>query len=133
MFIRINPEEQSFNGLKAINRISRHIKKSPKNSIERSTKKSLIDDLSKRLLELEFKSDHSIKSKCLKFIVKNIAVIIKHANCKSCKKHTGNIGSKEVTMRNKVIREKSRCANCMSDKSRFLKQKSNKRSDWKKY
>ena len=51
--------------------------------------------------------------------------------CLSCKKHTDNIGSKEVTMRNKVIREKSRCANCMSDKSRFLKQKCNKRSDWK--
>ena len=36
------------------------------------TKKSLTDDLSKRLLELEFKSNHSIKSKCLKWIVKNI-------------------------------------------------------------
>ena len=35
-------------------------------------KRSLIDDLSKRLLELEFKSNHSIKSKCFKWIVKNI-------------------------------------------------------------
>ena len=34
--------------------------------IKKRTKKSLIDDLSKRLLELEFKSNHSIKSKCLK-------------------------------------------------------------------
>ena len=49
---------------KKINKIHRHIK--------RSTKKSLIDDLSKRLLELEFKSNHSIKSKCLKWIVKKI-------------------------------------------------------------
>ena len=40
--------------------------------IIKSTKKPLIDDLSKRLLELEFKSNHSIKSKCLKWIVKNI-------------------------------------------------------------
>ena len=30
-------------------------------------------------------------------------------------------------MKNKVIREKSRCANCISDKSRFLKQKPNKK------
>ena len=30
-------------------------------------------------------------------------------------------------MRNKVIRDKSRCANCMADKSRFLKQKHNKK------
>ena len=34
----------------------------------KSTKKSLIDDLS----ELEFKSNNSIKSKCLKWIIKNI-------------------------------------------------------------
>ena len=62
MFIRINPDEKNFNIFKEINKIHRHIKK--------STKKSLIDDLSKRLLELEFKSNQSIKSKCLKWIVK---------------------------------------------------------------
>ena len=33
---------------------------------EKSTKKFLIDTLSKRLLELEFKSNHSIKSKGFK-------------------------------------------------------------------
>ena len=64
VFIRINPDEKNFNIFKEINKIHRHIKK--------STKKSLIDDLSKRLLELEFKSNHSIKSKCLKWIVKKI-------------------------------------------------------------
>ena len=58
VFIRINPDGKNFNIFKEINKIHRHIKK--------STKKSLIDDLSKRLLELEFKSNHSIKSKCLK-------------------------------------------------------------------
>ena len=31
-------------------------------------------------------------------------------------------------MRNKVIRDKSRCANCISDKSRFLKQRPKKSS-----
>ena len=31
-------------------------------------------------------------------------------------------------MTNKVVKEKSRCAKCVSDKSRFLKQKSNKKS-----
>ena len=64
VFIRINPDEENFNIFKEINKIHRHIKK--------STKKSLIDDLSKRLLELEFKSNHSIKLKCLKWIVKKI-------------------------------------------------------------
>ena len=33
-------------------------------------------------------------------------------------------------MTNKVVVEKPRCANCISDKSRFLKQKSNKNSSW---
>ena len=37
-----------------------------------STKKSLIDNLSKRLLELEFEKHNSIKLKCLKWIVKKI-------------------------------------------------------------
>ena len=40
--------------------------------IKQSTEKWLIDNLSKRLLGLEFKSNHSIKSKCLKWIVKNV-------------------------------------------------------------
>ena len=47
--------------------------------------------------------------------------------CLSCRRQTGNIGSKKVIMTNKVVREKSRCANCMSDISRFLKQKPNKK------
>ena len=43
-----------------------------------------------------------------------------------CKEHTGNTGSKKVTMANKVIRDKSSCAKCFSEKSRFLKQKHKK-------
>ena len=62
--IRTNPDAADFDMNRLINQIYKHIIK--------STKKSLIDDLSKRLLELEFKSNHSIKSKCLKWIVKNI-------------------------------------------------------------
>ena len=61
VFIRINPDEKDFNIFKEINKIHRHIKK--------SSKKSLIGKISKRLLELEFKSDHSIKSKCFKWAV----------------------------------------------------------------
>ena len=58
VFIRINPDEKDFNIFREINKIHRHINK--------MTKKSLIDDISERLLKLEFKSDHSIKSKYLK-------------------------------------------------------------------
>ena len=61
MFIGINPDGKNFIIFTEINKIHRQI-----------TKKLLIDDLSKRLLELEFKSNLSIKSKCLDWIVKRI-------------------------------------------------------------
>ena len=50
VFTRINPDEEKFNIFKAINEIHMQIKK--------PTNKSLIDKISKRLLELEFKSNH---------------------------------------------------------------------------
>ena len=37
---------------------------------------------------------------------------------------------KKIMMMNKVIRDKSRCANCIPDKSRLLKQKYNGKSGW---
>ena len=58
LFIKINPAAVDFNIFREINKIHRHSKK--------SSKKSLIDKISTRLLELKFVSDHSIKSKCLK-------------------------------------------------------------------
>ena len=57
-----------------INRILMNMKNfvGYKSTSKNQTKKSLIDDLSKRLLELEFKPNHSIKSKSLKWVFKNI-------------------------------------------------------------
>ena len=43
--------------------------------------------------------------------------------CLKCSNNTNNIVLQKVTMTNKVIRTKSRCATCMARKSRFLKQK----------
>ena len=48
--------------------------------------------------------------------------------CLACRKHANITESKKVTMRNKSIRDKSRCNECLSDKSRFMKQKHNKKS-----
>ena len=64
VFIRINPDEKDFNIFKPINEIYRHIKK--------SSKQSLIENISKRLSELEFKSNHTIITKELKRVVKRI-------------------------------------------------------------
>ena len=78
--IRTNPDAGDFDINRLINQIYKHIIESTKNQVKVLTKKSLIDDLSKRLLELEFKSNHSIQSKCLKWVVKNIL-----PNCKKLK------------------------------------------------
>ena len=43
--------------------------------------------------------------------------------CLSCKDYTDSIGPKKGTMTNKVIREKSRYTECVSDKARLKKKK----------
>ena len=42
-----------------------------------------------------------------------------------CKDYTKSFGPEKVKMINKVLREKSHCVVCQSNKSRFLKQKIN--------
>ena len=71
-FIRINPDKEGLNIFKAQNKRFRHIKESIKKSTEELTKISLIDELSNRLLKLEFKSNNPIKTKCMKHVVKKI-------------------------------------------------------------
>ena len=53
--------------------------------------------------------------------------------CLACRKHTNNIASRKVTMTNKVIRDRSRCGECLSDKSTFMKQKHNLKIGQKYY
>ena len=38
-----------------------------------------------------------------------------------CKRHTYNTCPPKIIITNKMIRQKSRCANCMANKSLFLK------------
>ena len=52
--------------------------------------------------------------------------------CLSCREHTNNIGSTKVIMTNKVIKERSRCANCLVDKLQFMAQEDSKSSQKKK-
>ena len=120
--VRINPDTPDFKINRVINLVFMHIKQ--------STKKSLIEDLSKRLLELEFKSNHSVKSKCLKWIAKkNAAKNIKmtgkeyvkkkeNTYCLVCKKKTDNKKIGRVALVNKIA---TQCTVCTSTKSTFLK------------
>ena len=71
-FFRINPDKKHFDIFGGLGKIESYVSESNKKLIKQSTKKSLIDDLSKRLLELKFEKHESIKSKCLKWIVKKI-------------------------------------------------------------
>ena len=142
-FIRINPDKVSFVDYEEFGKVSAYIAESIKKQTEKSTKKSLIDGLSKGLLAIEFKSDHSIKWKCLKWIAKKLLPDYKEwkthnrkkkktiktwkefrtTYCLGCKNYTHNFRSQEVKVTNKVLREKSNCAACRSTRSRFLKQK----------
>ena len=65
--IRTNPDGADFNMNRLINQIYTRIVKSTTRQTKVSTEKSLINDLSKRLLELEFKQHNPIK-----WFVKNI-------------------------------------------------------------
>ena len=69
---RINPDKIDFNDFEEFGRVSTYIAETIKKQTEESAKKSLIYVLSKRLLELESKSNHSIKSKYLEWTVKKI-------------------------------------------------------------
>ena len=71
-FIIIYPDKERFNIFKAQNEIFRHIEESNKESTEALTKKSLIDELSNKLLKLELEKNNSIKTKCLKRVVEKI-------------------------------------------------------------
>ena len=71
-FIIINPAAADFNICKEIIKICRHINQSTIQKTEQKTKKSLIDNLPKELLELEFKHHNQLLTKFLKWIVKNI-------------------------------------------------------------
>ena len=135
---RTNPDAPDFNIYRLFNQVRMYTKQ----SVIKSTKKFLTDDLSKRLLELELESNHSIKAKCLKQIVKkNTNYLIKivqydkycfkskekpkfvkkkeNIYCLVCKKETDNKNIKGVALENEIGQQKSACVDCGSRKSAF--------------
>ena len=49
--------------------------------------------------------------------------------CLGCKDYTDNFKPQEIKMANEVLREKSNCIACRSNKSRVLKQKHNHKNN----
>ena len=69
-FLKIIPDKANFDIFLKLGKVESYISESNKKLTKESIKKSLIDDLSNRLLELKFEKHNSIKTKCLKWIVK---------------------------------------------------------------
>ena len=76
-----------------------------KDLAKETTKKSFIKSLSERLSNLKFNADHSIR----------YSMLFKKYRYQH-KIWKPNISS------NKLVRQSSKCANCVAEKSRFLKQ-----------
>ena len=72
----------------------------------------MIDNLSTRLLELEFKKNQSIKSKCLKSVVQKILPTIWNMLTYYLKKDNDGSTKVPMTVKNKLLIGKSRCAMC---------------------
>ena len=66
-FIRINPDVKDYDKYVGLGKMYIQISESTKKITEESIKKSLVEKLQ---LKLEFKPNHSIKAKSLRFIVK---------------------------------------------------------------
>ena len=80
-FIRIDPDEENFSAYDGLSKVQAFIDKLKDEELEKlkdkikelkQDKESLIDKISKRLLELKLKKKNSTKSKCLKWVVKKI-------------------------------------------------------------
>ena len=71
--MRINTGPKDISIFRKINEMHIKNQKSNKKLSKESTKISLIEKTSKRLLELEFRENNSIKTKCVKCIVEKIA------------------------------------------------------------
>ena len=137
---------------KLINQIYKHSSQSNKEKLEKE-KEVEIKKLKNKIKEqkskfpkelLSYLSSISMPVKLIKYFVKkNTFHIVKHENtqskikpikigkrlgttyCFGCEDYTQNFRPQEVKMINKVLREKSDCVVCRSNKSRFLKQKIN--------
>ena len=76
IFLRINPAKENFNVFIEISKRPNHIIKSTEKLVNELTKKTVTDDISNKLLKLQFKSNNSIKTKCLKYVVTKILPLL---------------------------------------------------------
>ena len=130
--IRTNPDREDFDDFVEVGRIQNYIIESTK----KITKNSAVDDVKKLLkVAFKFKKNDIISKFTRNFELESLAYIVRmklRTYCLTFRKHTNNIGSKRMTMTNKVIRDESRCGECLSDKSRFMAKEESKNREMKK-
>ena len=121
-FIRINPDKQFFNDQEEFGRVQKYITE--------STKKLMVDEISKIMLEMKFEQNLEIKPKTLKYIankklslhkkMKQTKYVKKKINyCLKCGRKTKNENIKGVTLKSEIGQQKSTCVACDSRKSTF--------------
>ena len=134
--IRCNPNGSGFDVNKFLGKINSYIAKLCKKKAENEVIDKIAEDFEKNSCSDKIKR---IKTICQKHFtklqkMKNTQSKIKPIKigkqpgttyCFGCKDYTQNFRPEKVKMTNKVLREKSHCVVCRSNKSRFLKQKIN--------
>ena len=132
---RCNPNDPNFDLFKFLGKINLHISKLCEKNAANEVVNKIAEDFEKIVT--------ATNSKELKRYIKNILPNYKKWKtnnqkkpikvgkqsrtiyCFGCKNYSKNFRPQEVKMTNKVLREKSHCVVCRSNKSRFLKQKIN--------
>ena len=71
-FIRIDPLRENFDIVDEFSRIKDYLLKSANKATKKKNKKETIDEISDRLLNLKFKSNNSMKTKLLRWVVRKI-------------------------------------------------------------
>ena len=116
-FVRINPAKENFD----VGKIQ--------NFSVKSTRKNVIHNISNKFINIKFKSNNNIKTKCLKYIVKkyylnynfftcHFSIVNQNMKtyCLVCKKNTDNVNSKMIRTTNGRLQLKSQCSICGNKK-----------------
>ena len=135
VFIRTNPDVANFNINELNNQLFKHIIQSKEKNAVNKVINKIAEDFKKIVAVTKLKELRQYFKKFLpnykkwetlsKIKPTKIKKQLGTTYCFGCKDYTQNFRPEEVKMTNKLLREKSHCVVCRSNKSRFLKQKIN--------
>ena len=130
-----NSNDLNFDHFKFVGKINVYISKLRKRKAANGTISKIAEDFKKivvviKSIELKPYAKNILPNyKKMKTTIRNWKKRPRTTYCFGCKDCSHNFRPQEVKMRNKVLREKSNCIVCRSNKSRFLKQKHNNKNN----